>query len=278
MVLPIILVYCKSKPASNESQEKRYTLVADEDGIVAEVFDSAVTDKNKYNDNNIIYKVGKTFHYNFKHITPEGKTQYFHEAGIEDQWKFVDAAAADSATITSVKIEVLNGNPMADHLPDYNQTVLAYQMKNKKRRSMSGVIENEANVWMHPPRDLYFEILELNPFPYIKAPYQIGTSWTWNLAIGDGWSDKRWKLWTGQIENKYRYQITGKQSLKTNMGKIRCFVVESTAVSRIGNTKLIAYFNPQYGFVKLDYTNIDNSKTILELTQVEHRLQHDRTL
>ncbi|MCJ8497124.1 hypothetical protein MVI27_02505 [Chryseobacterium salipaludis] len=217
--LLLSLVYCKSKPASNESQEKRYTLVADEDGVVAEVFDSAVTDKNKYNDNNIIFKVGKTFHYNFKHITPEGRTQYFRETGIEDQWEFVAAAAADSATITSVKIEVLNGNPMADHLPDYNQTVLAYQMKNKNRRSMSGVIENEANVWMHPPRDLYFEILELNPFPYIKAPYQIGTSWTWHLTIGDGWSDKRWKLWTGQIENKYRYQITGKQTLKNKNGE-----------------------------------------------------------
>ncbi|WP_281432062.1 hypothetical protein [Chryseobacterium salipaludis] len=41
---------------------------------------------------------------------------------------------------------------------------------------------------------------------------------------------------------------------------------------------MIAYFNPQYGFVKLDYTNIDNSKTILELTNVENRLQHDKTL
>ena len=25
------------------------------------------------------------------------------------------------------------------------------------------------------------------------------------------------------------------------------------------------YYNPKYGFVKLDYTNIDGSKTILEL-------------
>lgn len=40
---------------------------------------------------------------------------------------------------------------------------------------------------------------------------------------------------------------------------------ESTATSRIGSTQLTAYFHPGYGFVKVDYTNIDPSKTVLEL-------------
>jgi len=49
--------------------------------------------------------------------------------------------------------------------------------------SMSGTIENEGNVWIHPPRDNYFKIIELNPFPYIKAPYNIGAKWAWKLKI-----------------------------------------------------------------------------------------------
>ena len=132
---------------------------------------------------------------------------------------------------------------------------------------MSGAIENEGNVWIHPPRDKYFEILELNPFPYIKAPYNIGTKWTWRLDIGDSWADGRWKLWNGSIENKYYYEITGKQTLKMALGEVECFVIESDAKSRIGETKLTAYFNTKFGFVKLNYTNIDGSKTNLVLEE-----------
>ena len=87
------------------------------------------------------------------------------------------------------------------------------------------------------------------------------------MGIGDHWADERWKVWEGKIENEYEYEITDKRTLKTDLGEIECLVIESNAKSRIGETKLTAYFNPEYGFVKLDYTNIDGSKTNLELTE-----------
>ena len=255
---------CQSK--SNQV-EKNYELFADDDGILVEKFDSTIVDENKYNHNNIIYKVGNSFKYKFEHITPQGKINFFKVINDQSGWEFVEFKNTDSTTITFVVIEVANGNPMAEHIPDYNQTGLIYKSGYEKGYSMSGAIENEENVWIHPPRDKYFEILELNPFPYIKAPYEIGTKWTWHLGIGDHWADGRWKLWNGKIENKYEYNITDKRTLKTDLGEVECFVIESNAKSRIGETKLTAYFNPKFGFVKLDYTNIDGSKTNLELTE-----------
>ena len=256
---------CQSK--SNQV-EKNYELFADDDGILVEKFDSTIVDENKYNHNNIIYKVGNSFKYKFEHITPQGKINFFKVINDQSGWEFVEFKNTDSTTITFVVIEVANGNPMAEHIPDYNQTGLIYKSGYEKGYSMSGAIENEENVWIHPPRDKYFEILELNPFPYIKAPYEIGTKWTWHLGIGDHWADGRWKLWNGKIENKYEYNITDKRTLKTDLGEVECFVIESNAKSRIGETKLTAYFNPKFGFVKLDYTNIDGSKTNLELTEL----------
>jgi len=120
---------------------------------------------------------------------------------------------------------------------------------------------------MHPPRDKYFRILELNPFPFIQAPYEIGNTWDWSLTIGSSWGDKRWKTWEGNITNTYQYEITDKRMIKTDMGKIECFEVQSTASSRIGSTQLVALFSPIYGFVSLDYTNIDSSRTLLELVE-----------
>ena len=56
-------------------------------------------------------------------------------------------------------------------------------------------------------------------------------------------------------------------TLETDMGDLDCFVIESSAESRIGETALTAYFHPEYGFVRLNYTNIDGSKTNLVLTE-----------
>tara|TARA_R110002012_G_scaffold321751_1_gene551193 strand:+ start:1126 stop:1986 length:861 start_codon:yes stop_codon:yes gene_type:complete len=266
-----ILTSCQSKPektVKSEKTQKEYELIADDDGILVEKFDSTNVDENRYNHNNKIYKVGNSFKYKFQHTTPKGEIKFYRIKEDRNSWEFVDFENADSTTIKSVVIEVANGNPMVDHVPDYNQTALIYKSGSEKGYSMSGAIENEENVWIHPPRYKYFRILELNPFPYIKAPYQIGTKWTWNLTIGDHWADERWKLWEGQIENKYVYEITDKQTLNTDLGEIECFVIQSKAESRIGETKLTAYFNSNYGFVKLDYVNIDGSKTNLEL--IEH--------
>ena len=266
LIFTLFITFANSQPKSKQS-EKKYELITDDDGIWVEKFDSIIVDENKYNHNNIIYKVGNSFKYKFEHITPQGETKFFKIIADNSGWEFVKLENADSTSIKSVLIEVANGNPMSNHIPDYNQTALVYKMGNNKDYSMSGAIENEENVWIHPPRDKYFEILELNPFPFIKSPYEIGTEWNWHLRIGDYWADGRWKLWKGQIENEYHYEITDKRTLKTDLGEIECLVIESNAKSRIGETKLTAYFNTIIGFVKLDYTNIDGSKTILELTE-----------
>lgn len=119
---------------------------------------------------------------------------------------------------------------------------------------------------MHPPRQAYFRILELNPFPYIKAPYEVGTTWTWSLDIGSAWGDERWKTWEGGITNTYTYTITDERILPKAMGNLKCYLIKAEATSDLGKTSLLAYFNETYGFITLDYTNIDGSKTLLELT------------
>lgn len=261
---------CKEQGSITEGlTSKNYTLVADDLDIQVEQFDSTIIDVNKYNVNNQVFKVGTEFLYNYKHIDTLGELYSFKidpSDGIS--WRYTAFKDVDSNTIKNVKISVLDGNPWPTRRPDYNQTVIQYEMEGWNGKSKTGVIENEANTWMHPPRQSYFRILELNPFPYIKAPYEIGTTWDWSLNIGAGWGDERWKTWQGSITNTYNYEITGYQTIDTPLGALECHVVKGKASSSIGDTYLKAYFNETYGFVILDYTNIDRSKTKLEL--VEH--------
>ena len=189
-------------------------------------------------------------------------------------WEFVNYDSISSRKIDHVHLEVLYGlEPFVNSNPEYNQTVLQYKYPQMDSTinfsSKTGVIENQNNVWLHPPRDRFFRILEINPFPFIQTPYEIGNKWEWSLSIGKNWGDERWKTWEESIENKYVYEITGKKRLTTKVGNIDCFEIKSTATSSIGKTHLVSYFNEEMGFVKLEYTNIDFTKTFLELIDFE---------
>ena len=52
------------------------------------------------------------------------------------------------------------------------------------------------------------------------------------------------------------------------MGTLSCVRVEAVAKSRIGKTCLTAYYNDTYGFVKMENTNIDGSRIVIDLVEV----------
>jgi hypothetical protein len=112
--------------------------------------------------------------------------------------------------------------------------------------------------------------LEINPFPFIQKPYLKGNKWYWSLEIGSYWSDYRWKEWNGMIENKYTYEIVDTNSIiHTPLGELNCYKIDSYAESELGKTCLTSYFNETYGFVRLDYINIDGSILNIELYKVD---------
>ena len=264
--IPTLLLVNQCRPPE-EKPYRNYTLVGDDVGIKVEQFDSTVTDDNRYNHNNKVFKVGREFIYAYTYKSASGEAFYFTRN--EDGWEFVPAAESTNMTITSVMIGVLSGlKPMIDFIPDYNQTLLKYKMRSESSYETSGVIENEANTWMHPPREALFAILELNPFPYVKFPLMIGEQWKWELAIGSSWGDSRWRTWDGAIKNSYNYEITSQQEIETSLGKLSCFEIKSTATSELGETSLRAWFNENYGFVRLNYTNINGSTIDFELIEL----------
>ena len=231
-------------------------------------------DESNKSVSNSIYKSGRVFTFYYKYIDSKGKEMFFIVEKNEE-WDFVETKRSEENVVKEFNLEVLKNNRLYRDLSCY-QTNISYKIS--KNETTTGLIENEFNIWLHPPRGYLFRILELNPFPYIKSPIAVGNSWEWKLQIGAQWGDKRWKEWSGNIENKYRYKITGKEELSTNFGSIECYVVESQAVSELGVTKLKSYFNERYGFVRLEYTNIDNSKIEMNLQKAHFQVIDDLKL
>lgn len=238
-------------------------------GLLIEKFNDSNLDENKYNNDNLIYTTGKKF--TFDYVYSKENIEYKISSN-KDKWDFIhkDSIHLNSNVITDIIIEVADKNPMSKYIPDYNQTVIKYFYSPFTTYNMTGLVENKKNIWIHPPRKDLFEILELNPFPFIKYPLEVGNKWSWELEIGDRWSNPKWKVWKGSIRNVTDYEIIDLRNEKTIFGILKCYVINASSISRIGQTELIAFFNIEYGFIKLIYKNIDDSNIEFTLTEIEN--------
>jgi len=132
-----------------------------------------------------------------------------------------------------------------------------------------GAVENKEEFWIHPPRYGRYRILELNPFPHIKLPAVRGRTWQWAVyPPADAYADSAWASWKGIIQVKFRYTQGDTVHLATPLGRLPCYRVAATATSKMGTTTLESYFHPTYGFVRLNYRNIDRSRVQLEMVRV----------
>ena len=216
--------------------------------------------------NTSIYNIGTELTYEYQFI-PFNKKDSLNIKLIEDEAKTIDNIVMK---VVGAKVnEILNLN--LEDMEVLNDRLLRNSYPPLALQDAAAIIENNEKVWIHPPRLYFFRILELNPFPYILKPYEIGKEWDWNLDIGQQYGNSRWKEWKGNITNHYNYKIIGHTMLKTDLGNLSCFIVESYATSTLGKTYLRSYFNEKYGFVRLIYVNIDGSKIILNLSKFTSR-------
>jgi hypothetical protein len=272
VVVLLAIVSC-GRAQNIDDLKKHYIL--DDLGIYLEKPLPNDNNPDRYTTDNKIYRINRKFVFDY-YIVRQGDTVKIRapkmtapNTDFQREWEFISRNTNHEDKIETISISVLPG------ISNDNQTMLKYEYQYQidpgyhTFSSTSGVIENEMNTWMHPHRDKYFMILELNPFPYIQQPFKIGNKWTWNLQIGDHWKDERWKIWSGSIKNSYHYEITGKKKITTKIGAMDCWIIESTATSSIGSTGLMAYYNEENGFVKLDYLNIDKSRLIIEIKETK---------
>jgi hypothetical protein len=142
------------------------------------------------------------------------------------------------------------------------------QMSNTARfasAEITGAIENEREIWMHPFRSNQFIFTEVAPFPSIELPLYVGRTWVNSLTIGNGWGD-----WQGHtISNEY--VVVGQEDMKgSSLNLVNCWRIKSTAVASFGNSTLDFLFHEQYGFVKMTYQNYKQQTLVFELIRTEN--------
>lgn len=225
--------------------------------LFAQEYNSVIIDKDSIDINNRIYKLGSVFIYDYEIIKNDKKYKLKTNYGRDFS---LTPIITDSIGVQKIHLTV-NPLEIGEKRINSGQTQISYyQGPEFLMSSSTGVVDNKDNVWIHPIRVGFFNALETCPFPYIKKPYKKGNQWKDKMIISENWSYKLWGDWSGKLLLNYHHEIIGKEKLQTKFGKIDCYVINSNAKSRIGETKLISYFSEKYGFVRLEYELVTGIK------------------
>jgi len=160
------------------------------------------------------------------------------------------------------------------NLVNDEQTIITYQYKNKNDKlnrisEQTGVKENLDYVYLHQPRDNIFGITEYSSPPYVLYPLFINKKYELNGSIYKEWAERlNFKNPRGtsiyteyNVVNQYYKKVKGFNTLEI-------YEIEATSNSEYGTSNAKFLFNKKYGFIELDYLNIDSSRVLLKLIKV----------
>ncbi|HUH29329.1 hypothetical protein [Gelidibacter sp.] len=220
-------------------------------------------EKSKIDKNNTIYTLGKEFVFSI-HIR-DNNSDYFLKSNEHDDFKLTKNI--DSVKISEIHLTVLKPKIFKRLIRNQTQILYSYE-PNPTLIATTGLVENDKNVWIHPPRAGFFQSLETCPFPYVKLNKSIGYTWTDSMLINNHWSHKEWGEWEDKLLLNYEYEIVGKENIDSKLGEIECLIINAVAKSAIGESTLKAYFSDKYGFIKLEYKLFSGIEIDLNLEKV----------
>lgn len=191
-----------------------------------------------------IFVKGRKLTYHVAHFTPDG------QPGPSDTLALTSYGDFKPGQYDTVTTQIKVGFSYDGHS----------QPNNSLPGSFAGVIETDSLLWSHPPRRDQYAILELSPFPYVKLPAASGRQWTWELGVGHQWGNPQWATWRGEMLVRSTYRITGQRAVQTKLGLLTCWVIQARATCPRGVSSLEALYHPRYGFVQLNYRNLNGSR------------------
>ncbi|MCU0326129.1 MAG: hypothetical protein MUF45_12880 [Spirosomaceae bacterium] len=155
------------------------------------------------------------------------------------------------------------------------QSLVRYDYINRGIRSLdseqTGVIEIGKRVVLNPPRQSFFKILEFSPSPQVGDSLKVGFEWNDRQVLTEDAKMPSLAEWTGELTKDLSYKITRSEYIHTNIGTVFCYIIAGTCISSLGETKLIAHYNEDFGFIKMDFFNVDGSRILFEINNVKQK-------
>lgn len=155
------------------------------------------------------------------------------------------------------------------------QSLVRYDYINRGIKSLdseqTGVVEVGKRVILNPPRQSFFKILEFSPSPQVGDSLKVGFEWYDRQVLTEDAKMPNLAEWSGELTKELSYKITRSEYIHTNIGTVFCYIIAGTCISSLGETKLIAHYNEDFGFIKMDFFNVDGSRILFEINNVKQK-------
>jgi hypothetical protein len=187
--------------------------------------------KNNFDVDNIIFTKEKTFEFDV--IIKDGKV------------------FKNNNNVSKIQMKIIGGlMPFIKYDSTYNQTVIQYNYFNKNGDVIStektGLIENETNIWIHPPRWDDFLIINTNSYPFFILSNKVN-KWYWILNN---------KYENTELINIIRYKkINHKNGIR--------IMSKTKNINGIGKAEYI--FDSNNKLITMKFNNFDKSEIVLKL-------------
>lgn len=226
----------------------------------AQQYGSVIIEAGEVDANNEVYRVGNNYVFNYEIIQHGKKLKLKRNKGMFASTDF-ELVTSTTKNIEVDKIRLIVQQVSDAERTNKDQTEISYIQEPLSRgMSSTGLVDNSKNIWLHPIRTGFFNALETAPFPFIKKPLMVGTEWSDKMMIGEPWGNELWGKWEGHLLLSYHYKVTAMEVLKSGVGDIECYIIESSAKSELGETKLKSYFSTIHGFVRMEYELLNSLK------------------
>ncbi len=149
-----------------------------------------------------------------------------------------------------------------DRIKDFNVNLSRSEIDWSKKE-VTGVIETESEVWMHPFRENQYSFTEVSAFPHIKLPIYEGNSWTISLNLHEGWGD-----WENTTLNS-TYTVLDYEPVITPFKKLDAWHVRAYTIAEFGDSQHDFWYNEEFGFVKMIIKNYKDQLLSVELKKVK---------
>jgi hypothetical protein len=218
-------------------------------------------------DSLLIFRARRTYHYEAFFISPAGDTLSRERITLQASGRpwvgqpKVQTACTVRYSYRPADSLTFSARPNPQSLPGRPPQAYAWQ-----KSTVTGVIENAQEIWMHPFRSNQYVYTEVAPFPQVKrAMLHPGGSWRGGrLFILGGWG-----AFKGSVRPTYNVekQDARRYGASTLPG---CWLIEAVGQhSRLGNSSLRFYFHPRYGFTEMHYRFYDGTRISFVLEQVD---------
>jgi hypothetical protein len=245
-------------------------------GLFIETPDFKDTSSHRYTKDNKIYKFNKKFEFDYYYKDPHGpKSKFLIQFDtINNPMSLIDYQDSSLLKINKFRIFITDKLKHYSYNDSaYSWTVFNYEYLDNKGNNLnieeySSLVENNKNLFLVPPRHKIFDILFINPFPFVYTNAN-DRKWEWYLTIQPTEMYKKWLKFDEEFTIEHVYYKKGKGKIETNFGVLNCDKIVGIGNGKVKNkkikTKSVFYYHETYGFVRIENKLWNNSDFVIEL-------------